>query len=170
MPSGSHFLLTRLTKEKSMTSTLNLFPQWEKLHKSLDPFTIGFEDVLDKIQTIHDQMAKTVPGYPPYNIRQVKENKYVIEMAVAGFAKSDIEVTLEGDKLIIKGTSKDNELDSTYLYKGIAGRNFERVFTLSDKVEIKDAELMNGMLKVWLENIVKTQDMVKKITVKSKDE
>jgi molecular chaperone IbpA len=91
-------------------------------------------------------------------------------MAVAGFAKSDIEVTLQGDKLVIKGVSKDNETDGSYIFKGIAGRNFERTFTLADSVEIKDAELMNGMLRVWLENMIKAQDMVKKITVKAKDE
>jgi len=152
-----------------MTSTL-LFPQWDKLHKSFDPFTIGFDEVIDKIQSMHSEMAKGVPGYPPYNIKQVKENKYVIEMAVAGFAKSDIEVTLEGDKLVIKGVAKDNETDGSYIFKGIAGRNFERTFTLADKIEIKDAELVNGMLQIWLENMVKAQDAVKKITVKSKDE
>ena len=117
----------------------------------------------------YSNMAKTIPGYPPYNIKQVKDNKYVIEMAVAGFAKTDIEVTLDGDKLVIKGTSKDTEPDEVYVYKGIAARNFERTFTLADKVEIKDAEIVNGMLNIWLENIVKAQDAIKKIAVKSKD-
>ena len=155
-----------------MTSTtLSLFPQWASLHKSLDPFTVGFDDVLDQIRDISETVAKATPGYPPYNIKQVKDNKYVIEMAVAGFAKTDIEVTLEGNKLVIKGSVVDSsEDDSSYIYKGIANRNFNRAFTLADKVEIKDAEIANGMLKVWLENMVKVQDAVKKITVKSKDE
>ena len=92
-------------------------------------------------------------------------------MAVAGFAKTDIEVTLEGSKLVIKGAVVDSAEDpSSFIYKGIANRNFSRAFTLADKVEIKDAEIANGMLKVWLENMVKAQDSVKKITVKSKDE
>jgi molecular chaperone IbpA len=92
-------------------------------------------------------------------------------MAVAGFAKTDIEVTLEGNKLVIKGAVVDSSDDAnSYIYKGIANRNFNRAFTLADKVEIKDAEIANGMLKVWLENMVKVQDAVKKITVKSKDE
>jgi molecular chaperone IbpA len=92
-------------------------------------------------------------------------------MAVAGFAKTDIEVTLEGNKLVIKGAAIDSAEDpASFIYKGIANRNFTRSFTLADKVEIKDAEIANGMLKVWLENMVKAQDMVKKITVKSKDE
>jgi molecular chaperone IbpA len=155
-----------------MTSTtLSLFPQWASLHKTLDPFTVGFDDVLDQIRDISETVSKASPGYPPYNIKQVKENKYVIEMAVAGFAKTDIEVTLEGNKLVIKGSTIDSSDDNdNYIYKGIANRNFNRAFTLADKVEIKDAEIANGMLKVWLENMVKVQDAVKKITVKSKDE
>jgi molecular chaperone IbpA len=126
---------------------------------------IGFEETVDALRRATEHTAKTM-GYPPYNIKQVKENKYVIEMAVAGFSKSDIEITLEGSKLIIKGNAKDDGDDTNFLYKGIANRAFERVFTVNDKVEIKDAELVNGMLKVWMENIVKIQDTVKKIGIK----
>lgn len=151
-----------------MNTTINaLFPQLKSLSKSLDPFTIGFDDVLNQIQELSDGVSKAVPGFPPYNIKQVKDNKYVIEMAVAGFAKSDIEVTLDGNKLVIKGNAAEEELpEDNYLFKGIATRNFTRQFTLADKVEIKDAEIVNGMLKVWLENLVKAQDAVKKIAIK----
>jgi molecular chaperone IbpA len=150
-----------------MTSTtLSLFPQWASLSKSLDPFTVGFDDVLDQIRDISETVAKATPGYPPYNIKQVKDNKYVIEMAVAGFAKTDIEVTLDGNKLVIKGAVVEADDTDNYIFKGIANRNFTRQFTLADKIEIKDAEIANGMLKVWLENIVKAQDAVKKIAIK----
>lgn len=137
------------------------------LFGKLQPFTIGFDETMDMLRKTAEQTQKAV-GYPPYNIKQVKENKYVIEMAVAGFAKTDIEMTLDGNKLVIKGASKDDP-ETEYVYKGIANRNFERSFTLADKVEIKDAELVNGMLKVWLESIVKTQDAIKKIQIKQKD-
>jgi molecular chaperone IbpA len=130
---------------------------------------IGFEDTLDNIRRATEQTAKAL-GYPPYNIKQVKDNKYVIEMAVAGFAKSDIEITLEGNKLIVKGLAKDDADGANFLYKGIANRAFERAFVINDKVEIKEAELVNGMLRVWLENIVKTQDAIKKIGIKEKTE
>lgn len=151
-----------------MNTTINaLFPQLKSLSKSLDPFTIGFDDVLNQIQELSDGVSKAVPGFPPYNIKQVKDNKYVIEMAVAGFAKTDIEVTLDGNKLVIKGNASEEELpEDNYIFKGIATRNFTRQFTLADKVEIKDAEIVNGMLKVWLENYVKAQDAVKKIAIK----
>jgi molecular chaperone IbpA len=91
-------------------------------------------------------------------------------VAVAGFSKSDIEVTLEGNKLVIKGASQDNAPEEgTFLHKGIATRNFTHEFKIADKIEIENAELANGMLKIWLENLVKTQDMVNKISVKSKE-
>ena len=128
-----------------------------------DPFSIGFNKVFDDLQ----KAAKNLPSYPPYNIKQVKENKYVIEMAVAGFAKSDIEITLEDGTLVVKGAAQeDNSEDASYVWKGIANRNFARTFKLADKIEIKDAELVNGMLKIWLENMVKTQDAIKKISIK----
>jgi molecular chaperone IbpA len=134
----------------------------------IQPFTVGFDETLELMREAATIAAKSV-SYPPYNIKQVKENKYVIEMAVAGFSKSDIEMTLEGNKLVIKAASKDED-NGDYLYRGIANRAFERTFTLADKVEIKDAEMINGMLKVWLENMVKVQDAVKKITIKEKED
>ena len=143
----------------------SLFPQL----RTLEPFTVGFDKLFDQLQEVSANVTKNAPNWPPYNIKQVKDNKYVIEMAVAGFGKSDIEVTLDGNKLVIKGESKDSE-DENYVWKGIANRAFQRTFTLNDKIEIKDAELANGMLKVWLENMVKAQDSIKKISVKTKDE
>ena len=146
-----------------MTSLL--FPKLDNLYANM----IGFDETIGMLKAAAQDVAKYAPTYPPYNIKQVKENKYVIEMAVAGFAKSDIEITMEGNKMVIKGSTKDDE-DQTYLHKGIANRAFERAFTLKDTIEIKDAEMANGMLKVWLENMVKAQDAIKKIGIKTKDE
>jgi molecular chaperone IbpA len=91
-------------------------------------------------------------------------------LAVAGFAKQDIEVTLDGNKLVVKGNAKEDNLkeDETYFFKGIANRGFERSFTLADKIEIKDADMVNGMLRIWLESLVQTQDAIKKIAIKEK--
>ena len=128
-----------------------------------DPFTfskqfnttVGFEPILKRLSEMSETMPK-IPTYPPYNIRKVDENKYVIEMAVAGFAKSDIEVTLEGNKLVVKGNTADNEVEvpENYIFKGIANRAFTRSFVLNDEVEVKDAEMINGMLKIALERLV----------------
>lgn len=142
------------------------FPSLMDFHK-FDPFAVGFNDVFKDLQEMSKNVQKAV-SYPPYNIRQIKENKYVIEMAVAGFAKADIEVTLEGNKLVVKGLSQDTESPDAFIYKGIANRNFTREFKLNDKIEIENAEMANGMLRIWLDNIVKTQDAIKKIAVKEK--
>ena len=133
--------------------------------KDLYPFTIGFDKTFDTLRTMVENGAKAI-GYPPYNIKKLKNDKYVIEMAVAGFGQSDIEVTLEGNKLIVNGKAKNDTEDAEYLHTGIANRAFTRTFTVDDKLEIKDAELVNGMLRICFDNMMKAQDMVKKITVK----
>ena len=147
-------------------------PSLFDFHKTLDPFTVGFDKFFADLEDVSKNIAKAAPSYPPYNIKQVKENKYVIEMAVAGFAKSDIEVTLDGNKLVVSGSAKEDntEVEENYFYKGIANRNFQRTFKLADKIEIKDAELVNGMLKIWLENLVQANDAIKKIAVKDKSD
>jgi molecular chaperone IbpA len=150
--------------------TTSLLPSLFDFHKTLDPFTVGYDKFFKDIEEVTKNVAKNVPSYPPYNIKQVSKNKYVIEMAVAGFAKSDIEITLEGNKLVIKGAAKEEELkeNENFLFKGIANRNFTRSFTIADKIEIGQAEMVNGMLRVWLENLVQAQDTIKKIAIKEK--
>lgn len=145
-----------------MTDFFNQFRKY-------DPFTVGFSDVFEQLEKTARQVQKAAT-YPPYNIKQVSDNKYVIEMAVAGFAKQDIELTLEGNKLVVKGNaSEDDSNPGDFIFKGIANRNFTREFTLADKVEIENAELANGMLKIGLANMVKIQDAIKKIPLVSKD-
>jgi len=119
-----------------------------------DPFAIGFDKFFDRFKEIQSQTAKAIT-YPPYNIKKTGDNTYVIEMAVAGFGKHDIEITLDENILKIDGHVKRDEADEkNYLFKGIAERPFSRTFTLADTVEIKNAELINGMLRVWLDNIL----------------
>jgi molecular chaperone IbpA len=137
---------------------------------NLNPFGIGFEG-LSKSLTEMTQMAETVSktaGYPPYNIVKVNDNTYRIEMAVAGFGRQDIELVLDGGKLTISGKSATSETEEvpTYLYKGIADRFFKRTFHLADTVQVNDAELLNGILRVWLENVIPESKRPKKIEVK----
>ena len=144
----------------------DIFSQFRKF----DPFSIGFTDVFNELESMSKAVAKAAT-YPPYNIKQVKDNKFVIEMAVAGFGKSDIEITLEGNKLVVKGNTQDDDTQvDNFLYKGIANRNFTREFKLADKVEIENAELVNGMLKIGLANMVKLQDNIKKIPLMGSQE
>ena len=141
--------------------TYNLLPQ---AFKDFDKLFVGFDDTYNRISKIHDDLTKNIPNYPPYNIRKVNDNTYVIEIAVAGFSKSEIEVEFADDKLIVSGNAQDDD-SADWLYKGIATRNFTRTFALDDKIEIKGAALMNGMLKIALEKIIPDHKKPKKIEV-----
>lgn len=138
--------------------------------KELDKFFIGFDKQLSHFKEMHDQITKNIPNYPPYNIKKVDENKYTIELAVAGFSKQDIDIEIEGDKLVIKGNVTSNSDDENFIFKGIANRAFTRWFALEDNVEVKDAELFNGMLKIVLERLVPEEKKPKKVAIKSKGE
>ena len=148
-----------------MNTLVKQFPAVFDSFKDFDKFYVGFEDQFNKIAKLHDDVTKNIPNYPPYNIKKVAENQYVIEVAVAGFAKSEIEVEFADDKLIVRGNAQeDNAAD--WLYKGIATRNFTRTFALNEQIEIKDAALINGMLKIALERIIPEHKKAKKIEVK----
>jgi len=143
------------------------------LAKSFFPNSIGFDSAFKNLESMTRAIQKSAPTYPPYNIKKVSENKYVLELAVAGFGKQDLELELNEGVLSIKGkttldTALQDGLDVTYLYKGIADRAFTRMFTVADTVEIKNAELINGMLKVWLENIIPESKKPKKIDIVDK--
>ena len=133
---------------------------------SFDKFFVGYEPMLKRFEEAQTTLAKVIPNYPPYNIVKVDENKYVIEMAVAGFGKHNLDLEFQDGSLIISGNSAiGNDEENQYLYKGIADRSFSRKFSLADTVEIKNAELVNGMLKVWLENIIPDSKKPKKIEI-----
>jgi molecular chaperone IbpA len=126
--------------------------------------TVGFEPILKRLAEISEAFPK-VPTYPPYNIKQTGENTYVIEMAVAGFGKQDLELELQDGKLTVKGNISSAPEIEDFLYKGIADRSFTRQFTLADTVEVKNADLINGMLKIWLERFIPEEKKPKKIPV-----
>jgi molecular chaperone IbpA len=137
--------------------------QWGK---DFDKFFVGFDDQFNRIAKMHDDLTKNIPNYPPYNIKKIGDSTYVIELAVAGFAKQDIEIELADGKMIVKGNVTTEEDDSNFLFKGIAARNFTRTFALDDQIEIKNAEMFNGMLQVFLERIIPEHKKPKKIEVK----
>ena len=134
--------------------------------KDMDKFFVGFDDTFNRIAKIHDDLTKNIPNYPPYNIKKTGDSTYVIELAVAGFARQDIEIELADGKMVIKGNVQSQEADENFLFKGIANRAFTRTFALDDQIEVKDAEMFNGMLKVFLERIIPDHKKPKKIEVK----
>jgi molecular chaperone IbpA len=153
--------LTLLTQEvKAMTKHMFNLTDF--------PMFVGLDRVYDQMLKHADSvnMAKTIPNFPPYNIRKVDDNKYTVEIAVAGFSKSDIEIEIDGDTLKITGNSASVDEEDSFLYKGIANRAFSRTFNLADTIEVKDASLVNGMLKVFLENIIPENQKPRKMDIK----
>lgn len=132
--------------------------------KDFDKFFVGFDEQFTQLAKTAQDLAKNVPSYPPFNIKKLADNKYVIEVAVAGFTQSDVEITLDGNKLTIAGNTQDDS-ENEFLFKGIANRAFTRTFALADKIEVESAEIVNGMLKIALDKIVDAQP-VRKIEVK----
>jgi molecular chaperone IbpA len=132
--------------------------------KDFDKFFVGFDKQFDEMAKLTQELTKNVPNYPPFNIKKVSDNKYTIEIAVAGFSQSDVDVTIEGNKLVVAGKTTD-DTDADFLFKGIANRAFTRTFALADKIEVQSAEIVNGMLKIALDKIVEAQP-VRKIEVK----
>lgn len=143
---------------------MTYIPQLPGMFKDFDKFFVGFDDSYNKWSKLHDDITKHLPSYPPYNIRKVEDNKYVIELAIAGFSTQDIEITLEDNKLIISGKAQDDS--ENFLFKGIANRAFTRTFAIDDQMEINDAAMLNGMLRIALERIIPEHKKPKKIEVK----
>jgi molecular chaperone IbpA len=121
---------------------------------------------------LNDDFGLRAPtiNYPPYNIVETSKNKYDIEVALAGYNKKDIDVSYEDGQLTIKSKKSDKDEskdeDGNTIYKGIAKRYFERSFTIADDVEIKGAELKDGLLKVSLEKILPDRKKAKTIDIK----
>lgn len=112
---------------------------------------IGFNRISNDFENRH---VNSTTNYPPYNVIQRDENNFEIEIAVAGFDKEDITVAVDQDQLIIKGNRTKDDDSEKYIHRGLAARDFERTFTLVDHVEVGDAELTNGILRVKLTRIV----------------
>ena len=112
--------------------------------------TVGFDSLasmLDEVASF-DNQADT---YPPYNIERLTENEYRITMAVAGFGKQDVQIDVKENTLSIRGEKKMLEKEPTFLHRGIASRAFERRFQLADHVEVRSADVKEGLLSVDLE-------------------
>jgi len=109
------------------------------------PFLLGFDTYEERI----DRLSRAADGYPPYNIERAVDvdgtERFVISIAVAGFAVAELDILWEDNQLVVRGKQKD-EADRQFLHRGIAARQFQRSFLLADGVEVKDAVLEHGML------------------------
>ena len=132
-----------------MNKALSIFNQ-------LRPISIGFDNVFNHFERMfEDDLYITAGNYPPYNIVKTGPEKYNIEVALAGYSKEDINVDFAEGLLTIKSVKEEKSDEKNgILHKGIAKRHFSRTFTIADDVEVKDAELKDGLLKVFLHRIV----------------
>ena len=139
---------------------------FDLLWRDISPFTIGFDRTFDTLALLANSKQQT-SNYPPYNIRKLSEDKYTIELAVAGFEESEIDIEAAGENLIIKG-SKDQDASEGLVHQGLAARNFNKTFVLSDDMVIKGAALSNGMLYIGIERIIPEDKKPRKIDFTSK--
>jgi molecular chaperone IbpA len=127
--------------------------------------TVGFDRVFDLLDSVSSQSAAN--GYPPYNIEKAGDNAYRIVMAVAGFAEAELNVTQKENELLVTGQTAptDGQEEKQYLYRGIAGRNFERRFQLADHVKVTGAKLANGLLTIDLQREIPEEKKPRAIPV-----
>jgi molecular chaperone IbpA len=126
-----------------------------------DPFFLGFDNQF--VRWEHNK--KTTSTFPPYNVKKIDENNYVVELAVAGYDRDELEITVDKDTLIIK-SNKENDEKSDFLHKGIAGRNFTQTFTLGEYMLVKSASLDNGLLTITIEREIPEELKPKQIKIK----
>ena len=131
------------------------------------PLSVGFDDVFNHFESMFDYDTVNVSNYPPYNIVKTGDNKYDVEVALAGFNKKDINVSVENGMLTIESKEdKSKDKDGEVIHKGISKRYFKKSFTISDDVEVKGAELKDGMLRVSMEKIVPEAKKLRTIDIK----
>ena len=133
-------------------------------------FSIGFDSMFDRLLGPSTQHVTNSQGYPPYNIRKDGETKYFIELAIAGLKEEDLEVSLQSQILNIRSKKEDSgsEENTNYVHRGIAKRQFEREFTLSDDIVVKGCDLTNGMLTIELEKIIPEEKRARLIPIGDK--
>jgi molecular chaperone IbpA len=128
-----------LLKEDMTMTTLDFSPLFRS--------TVGF----DRISRLMDSaLREEAGGYPPYNIEALDENAYRVTLAVAGFSPDDLTITTQENTLVVTGKIKNGEDKANFLYRGIAGRAFERRFQLADYIKVSGAQLVNGLLHIDL--------------------
>jgi molecular chaperone IbpA len=158
-PEGDRQTISLNLKRIDIMRTFDLTP----LYRS----AIGFDRLA---QVLNDaQRADSQPSYPPYNIELVSEDQYRIVMALAGFDRSEIEITTERDSLHVVGRKQRDGVERTYLHRGIAARDFEQRFQLANHVKVTGASFNNGMLTIELVREVPEALKARKISIDGTD-
>ena len=130
----------------------------------LRPFSVGFDDLFDHFN--NQLEIKQTVSYPPYNINRIDDLNYQIEMALAGFSKTDIDIKYADNQLTIKSVDSEDKEEKETLHRGISKRKFSRTFTLAEDMKVNGAELKDGMLLIELEKIVPEEKNPRTIDIK----
>ena len=142
------------------------------IFNQLRPLSIGYDDVFDHFESMfnHQYDSINVPNYPPYNIVKTGKYTYDIQVALAGYSKKDVDVSFENSVLTIKSVKDKDEEEvednDGVLHKGIAKRMFTKSFTIAEDVEIKGAELKDGLLSVSMERVIPEHKKARTIKIK----
>jgi molecular chaperone IbpA len=132
--------------------------------KDFEKFFVGFDDHINHLNELANAVTRNSTGYPPYNITKTGDLTYAIELAVAGFDEKDIEIEYAENKLTVKGSIQPSD-DVEFVHRGIANRDFTRTFALNDEVEVKSANIRNGLLTIELERIIPEHKKPKRIAI-----
>ncbi len=124
------------------------------------PYTIGFDSFFNTL----DSITGDVKGYPHYNIRKLDDNKWNIELALAGFSKDDIEIEVKDNIMNIRGELKEE--NNEFVYKGISSKKFSKSFTLAEFTECESAKMENGILSITLEKNIPEDKKPQKVKIK----
>ena len=142
------------------------------IFNQLRPLSVGYDDVFDHFESMfnHQYDSISLPNYPPYNIVKTGKYNYDIQVALAGYGKKDVDVSFENSVLTIKSVKdkdeKEVEDNDGVLHKGIAKRMFSKSFTIAEDVEIKGAELKDGLLNVSMEKVIPEHKKARTIEIK----
>ena len=126
--------------------------------------TLGFENFIRDVESILNE-TKPVNNFPPHNIIKIDDNKYAVELAVAGFSKDEIDIQVQENTLTIKGEKIEGTPNLEYLHRGIGTRSFTKSITIADTIEVKGAEYKDGILRIGLENIIPEHKKPRKIEI-----
>ena len=140
------------------------------IFNNLRPLTVGFDDMFDHFEHMKDDsfFGRSVANFPPYNIVKTGDNTYDVELALAGFNKKDIEIEYKENVLTVKSKKQEEtkDEDGNIIHRGISKRMFSKSFTIANDVEVKGAELKDGLLKVSMERIIPEHKKAKLINIK----
>ena len=131
--------------------------------RRLRPYSIGFDSLFEHLESVLE-FNDAYNAYPPYNIIQTDDTHFIVEMAVSGFSKEDINISVEDRSLVIR-TKQRPEDDRKVIHRGIAKRHFKKAFGLADNVEVVSAEMADGLLNIHLEAVIPESEKPRQIEI-----